>query len=273
VAILAFFAWSIAGPEPRLAHALVSAVAVLIIACPCALGLATPMAIMVGTGRGATAGVLVKNAEALETLEKVDTLVVDKTGTLTEGRPRVVSIKTAGSVSEEQLLGDLAAIEQGSEHPLASAILSAAHERNPELTKAADFHSHAGRGITGKIRGELVLAGNEALFAERGVLLGDLQKQADELRSRGQTVIFVASEGQATGLVGIADPEKASTVGALTQLKKIGIRIVMLTGYSRARASAVAREIGIQEFEAEVYPEKKSETVSRLQKQGRIVEI
>src|SRR5438477_895132 len=206
IAVVTFIVWAVWGPEPRLAHAIVNAVAVLIIACPCALGLATPIAIMVGTGRGAHAGVLTKNAEALETLEKVDTLVVDKTGTLTEGKPRVVSIKTAGSVSEEQLLGDLAAIEQGSEHPLASAILSAAHERNLELTNAADFHSHAGRGITGKISGKLVLAGNEALFAERGVLLGDLQKQAEELRSRGQTVIFVASEGQATGLVGIADP-------------------------------------------------------------------
>jgi Cu+-exporting ATPase len=271
IAVVTFVVWAVLGPEPRLAHAIVNAVAVLIIACPCALGLATPIAIMVGTGRGAHAGVLIKNAEALETLEKVDTLVVDKTGTLTEGKPRVISIKTAGSFSEEQLLGDLASIEQGSEHPLASAILGAARERNLEPTNAAEFHSYAGRGITGKINGKLVLAGNEALFAERGVLLGDLQKQAEDLRSRGQTVIFVATEGQATGLVGIADPVKASTVGALSKLKKIGIRIVMLTGDSRATASAVAREIGIQEFEAEVLPEKKSEAVSRLQKQGRIV--
>jgi len=266
-----FIVWAVWGPEPRLAHAIVNAVAVLIIACPCALGLATPIAIMVGTGRGAHAGVLIRNAEALETLEKVDTLVVDKTGTLTEGKARVVSIKTSGSVSEEQLLSNLASLEQQSEHPLASAILSAARERNLEPTNAAEFHSYAGRGITGKVREKLVLAGNEALFADRGVLLGDLHKQAEELRSRGQTVIFIASEGQATGLVGIADPVKASTVSALSQLKKIGIRIVMLTGDSRATASAVAREIGIQEFEAEVLPEKKSEAVSRLQKQGRIV--
>jgi Cu+-exporting ATPase len=271
IAAVNFLAWAVWGPEPRLAHAIVNAVAVLIIACPCALGLATPVAIMVGTGRGAHAGVLIKNAEALETLEKVDTLVVDKTGTLTEGKPRVVSIQTRGAFSEADLLRALASLEQGSEHPLASAILLAARERSLSIATASDFYSYAGRGIVGTVEGKLVVAGNEALFAERGVPVDSLLHGAEELRSRGQTVIFVAIAQRAAGLVGITDPVKASTGAALNELRKEGIGIVMLTGDSRATAAAVAREIGIQEFEAEVLPAKKSEAVARLQKQGRIV--
>src|SRR5437667_714215 len=271
IAVLTFIAWAAFGPEPRFAHAIVHAVAVLIIACPCALGLATPMAVMVGTGRGAHAGVLIKNAEALDTLEKVDTLVVDKTGTLTEGKPRVVSIKTTEAFSEDDLLRALASLEQGSEHPLASAILVAARERSLNMTTVSDFHSYAGRGITGNVGGKLVVAGNEALFADHSVLLDRLWDEAEELRSRGQTVIFVAIDQHAAGLVGIADPVKPSTGAALDELRKERIRIVMLTGDSWATASAVAREIGVPEFEAEVLPEKKSEAVLRLQKQGRIV--
>ena len=271
VAVVTFIAWALFGPEPRFAHAIVNAVAVLIIACPCALGLATPMAVMVGTGRGAHAGVLIKNAEALETLEKVDTLVVDKTGTLTEGKPRVVSIKTREAFSEDDLLRALASLEQGSEHPLASAILVAARERSLSMATASDFHSYAGRGITGNVEGKLVVAGNEALFADHSVLLDRLWDEAEECRARGQTVIFVAIDQHAAGLVGIADPVKPSTGAALDELGKEGIGIAMLTGDSWATASAVAREIGIPEFEAEVLPEKKSEAVARLQKQGRIV--
>jgi Cu+-exporting ATPase len=271
VAVITFIVWAVWGPEPRLAHAIVNAVAVLIIACPCALGLATPVAIMVGTGRGAHAGVLIKNAEALETLEKVDTLVVDKTGTLTEGKPRVVAIKTAPEFSEDELLVALASVEQGSEHPLASAVLLAARERNLKLEQAEEFHLYGGRGISGWVNSRRVLAGNEALFAENAVPVAGLLGQSDPLRSRGQTVIFIAVDGRAAGLVGIADPVKASTPAALRELERDSVRIVMLTGDSRATASALARELGIQEFEAEVLPQNKSEAVSKLQRQGRIV--
>jgi len=271
ISVLTFVLWAVFGPEPRFAHAIVNAVAVLIIACPCALGLATPMAIMVGTGRGAHSGVLIKNAEALETLEKVDTLVVDKTGTLTEGRPRVVSVVPSPGISELEILRIVASLEQGSEHPLASAILAAAQARSVVLAKVGDFHSYSGRGITGRVGGSLAIAGNEKLFSERGVSLDSLPQKAEELRSRRQTVVFVGIEGQAAALLGIADPVKGSTPSAVTELRKEGLRIVMLTGDSRATAAAVARELGIEEFEAEVLPDKKSETVSRLQKAGRIV--
>jgi len=271
IAIVTFIVWVFLGPEPRLAHAIVNAVAVLIIACPCALGLATPMAIMVGTGRGAHAGVLIKNAEALETLEKVDTLVVDKTGTLTEGKPRVVSVSTARDISEEELLRVLRTLEQGSEHPLAHAVLRASKERGLAPATLTDFRSHPGRGISGKVEGRVAIAGNEKLFSEKGVNLNGLPEEAERLRSQGQTVIFVGLESRAAGLVGVADPIKVSTPAALTELRKDGVRIVMLTGDSQATAAAVARQLGIQECEAEVLPEKKSETVSRLQKEGRIV--
>ena len=271
IAVVTFIAWAVFGPEPRLAHAIVNAVAVLIIACPCALGLATPMAIMVGTGRGAHAGVLIKSAEALETLEKVDTLVVDKTGTLTEGKPRVVSVVTADGISEPELLRILASLEQGSEHPLAAAVLAAANERGLSLSRVSDFQSHAGRGISGKIDGKLAIAGNETLFSEQGVPLAGHETKAQELRSHGQTVIFVGLEGKVAGLVGIADPVKASTPSALAELRKDGLRIVMVTGDSKATAATVARELGIQEFEAEVLPDRKSEIVKRLQNEGHIV--
>jgi len=271
IAIVTFIAWALFGPEPRLAHAIVNAVAVLIIACPCALGLATPMAIMVGTGRGAHAGVLIKNAEALETLERVDTLVVDKTGTLTEGRPRVVSVSTAHNISEQELLLVLAAVEQASEHPLAAAVLTEAKQRGLALPRVSDFRSYPGRGISGRIEERLAIAGNEKLFSEMKVPLNGLLAEADKSRSRGQTVIFVGMEGQAAGCVGIADRVKASTPSALAELRKDGLNIVMLTGDSRVTAAAVARELGVREFEAEVLPEKKYETVARLQEQGRVV--
>jgi Cu+-exporting ATPase len=271
IAVVTFITWAVFGPEPRLAHAIVNAVAVLIIACPCALGLATPMAIMVGTGRGAHAGVLIKNAEALETLEKVDTLVVDKTGTLTEGKPRLVSVVTADGVSEPELLRILASLEQGSEHPLAAAVLAAANDRGLSLSRVSDFQSHAGRGISGKVDGKTVIAGNEALFSEQGIPLTGHRTKAQELRSRGQIVIFVGLEGKVAGLVGIADPVKASTPSALGELRKDGLRIVMVTGDSKATAATVARELGIQEFEAEVLPDRKSEIVKRLQNEGHIV--
>ncbi len=271
IAVLTFIVWAVFGPEPRLAHAIVNAVAVLIIACPCALGLATPMAIMVGTGRGAHSGVLIKNAEALETLEKVDTLVVDKTGTLTEGKPRVVSVVPSHGISEPELLRIAASLEQGSEHPLASAILAAAQARGVVPAEVSDFHSYSGRGIAARLDERLAIAGNEKLFSEIGVSLDSLPQKAEELRSRGQTVVFVGIEGQAAGLMGIADPVKASTPSALAELRKEGLGIVMLTGDSLATAAAVARELGIQDFEAEVLPDKKSETVSRLQKAGRVV--
>jgi Cu+-exporting ATPase len=271
IAALTFIAWAVFGPDPRFAHAIVNAVAVLIIACPCALGLATPMAIMVGTGRGAHAGVLIKNAEALETLEKVDTLVIDKTGTLTEGKPRVVSIGPAPGVSESELLRLLASLERGSEHPLASAILAAAKERDLILASVSEFRSYAGKGISGRIEHKLVIAGNEQLFSGMKCPISSLSAKANELRSHTQSVIFVGIDGEPAGLVGIADPVKESTPGALRQLRNEGLRIVMLTGDSKATAAGVAREVGIHEFEAEVLPEKKRDVIAQLQKQGRIV--
>jgi P-type Cu+ transporter len=268
---LTFIAWAIFGPEPRFAYAIVNAVAVLIIACPCALGLATPMAIMVGTGRGAHAGVLIKNAEALETLEKVDTLVIDKTGTLTEGKPRVVSIDPAQGISEPELLRLLASLEQGSEHPLASAILAAAKERDLALASVSEFHSYAGKGISGRIEGKLVVAGNEQLFLEMKLPISNLSAKANDLRSHAQSVVFVGVDGRPVGLVGIADPIKPSTPAALGELQKEGVRIVMLTGDSKATAAVVAGQLGISEFEAEVLPEKKRDVIEGLQKQGRVV--
>jgi Cu+-exporting ATPase len=271
LAVLTFLAWAIFGPEPRFAHAIVNAVAVLIIACPCALGLATPMAIMVGTGRGAHAGVLIKNAESLETLEKVDTLVIDKTGTLTEGKPRVVSIDPALDFSEPELLRLLASLEQGSEHPLASAILAAAKERGLMLASVSEFHSYAGKGISGRIEGKLVIAGNEQLFLGMKLPISDLSTKANDLRSHAQSVIFVGIDGKPAGLLRIADPIKPSTQAALAALKQEGLRIVMLTGDSKATAATVARDLGIDEFEAEVLPEKKRDVIANLQKQGRVV--
>jgi len=271
VAVLTFLAWSLFGPEPRLAHALVNAIAVLIIACPCALGLATPMSIMVGTGRGARAGVLIKNAEALEVLEKVDTLVFDKTGTLTEGKPTVESVVTVAAIDETELIRLVASLEQGSEHPLGSAIVAAARQNNIALASVSDFQSQTGLGISGKVNGKTVTAGNEKLFHNLRLPTDALKQKAEGLRREGQTVIFAAVDGRPAGLIGIADPIKSSTAQALRDLKAAGLRIVMLTGDSRSTAQAVAAKLGIDNFEAEILPDKKSEAVLRLQKEGRIV--
>ena len=271
VAVLTFIVWSFLGPQPRLAHALVNAVAVLIIACPCALGLATPMAIMVGTGRGARDGVLIKNAEALEILEKVNTLVFDKTGTLTEGKPAVESVATVPGGDETELVRVVASLEQGSEHPLGSAIVAAAKENKIPLASATDFQSHTGSGISGKVSGQSVAAGNETLFRQLRIPMDALKLKAEDLRRNGQTVVFAAVDGRPAGLIGIADPIKPSALQALHDLKAAGLRIVMLTGDSRSTAKAVAAQLGIDDFEAEILPERKSEVVRRLQKQGRIV--
>ncbi len=271
-AVATFIVWSLVGPQPRLAHALVNAVAVLIIACPCALGLATPMAIMVGTGRGARAGVLIKNAEALEVLEKVDTLVFDKTGTLTEGKPTVESVIAVPDGDESELVRLVASVEQGSEHPLGSAIvIAAAKENNLMLSHASNFQSHTGLGVSGKVDGKILYAGNEKLLQQSGVPIEELKAAAEDLCRNGQTIIFVALEGRPAGLIGIADPIKPSTPQALRDLKAAGLRVVMLTGDSRSTAKAVAAKLGIDDFEAEVLPDQKSEVVRRLQKQGRIV--
>jgi Cu+-exporting ATPase len=266
VAALSFAVWMAVGPEPRLAHALVAAVAVLIIACPCALGLATPMSIMVGTGRGATAGVLIRDAEALEVLEKVDTLVVDKTGTLTEGKPRLVTVEGG-----DALLAMAASLERGSEHPLAAAIVQGAIDRGLVLCDAEDFRSSTGKGVTGRVRGHQVRLGNSTLLADLGIDAGGFGERAEDLRKQGQTVMFVALDGKVAGLLGVADPVKRSTPEALALLRKEGLRLVMLTGDSRTTAEAVARELGIVEVEAEVLPDRKSEVVKRLVAEGRIV--
>jgi Cu+-exporting ATPase len=268
VAVVTFLAWGLIGPEPRMAHALVNAVAVLIIACPCALGLATPMAIMVGTGRGARAGVLVRNAEALETMEKVNTLVVDKTGTLTEGKPRLLSVVALSGVRENELLRLVASLERASEHPLAAALTAGASERGVQLVEATYFRSLTGRGVVGRVEGREVAVGNEQLFEDLGI---PAPSGAEELRREGQTVMLVAIDGKPAGLVGVADPIKPSSVEAIRELRAQGIRIVMLTGDSRTTAEAVARQLGIDEFEAEVLPDKKVEVVKRLQAEGRIV--
>jgi len=271
VAIVTAIVWATVGPEPRAAFAVVNAVAVLIIACPCALGLATPMSIMVGTGRGATAGVLIKNAEALEVLERVDTLVVDKTGTLTEGKPRLVTAEPAGGFSETELLGLAAGIELGSEHPLAAAIVTGAEGRGLSPARADEFRSVTGKGVVGRIAGRTVALGNRRLMDDLGVALGSLNERAEELRRDGQTVMFVAADGRPAGLVGVADPIKPSTQEALELLRAAGLRIVMLTGDSRATAEAVARRLGITEVEAEVLPEQKIVVIKRLQAEGRKV--
>jgi Cu+-exporting ATPase len=270
-AVLAFVAWAMWGPEPRMAHALLNAVAVLIIACPCALGLATPMSIMVGTGRGALAGVLVKNAEALEILERVDTLVVDKTGTLTEGRPRVTQMFAESGSSDSDVLRVAATLERASEHPLAAAILASAKERNIVSGDLTDFHSRTGQGITGIVDGAKAALGNRALLATLSIPLGALDDRAKALESDGQTVMFVAIAGKPAGLIAVADTVKATTPEAIEQLHRQKIRIVMLTGDSRATADAVARKLGIDEVHAGVLPDQKSEIVKRLQKEGRVV--
>jgi Cu+-exporting ATPase len=271
VAVISFSVWGLVGPQPRMAYALVNAVAVLIIACPCALGLATPMSIMVGTGRGATAGVLIKNAEALEVLEKVDTLVVDKTGTLTEGRPRLTSVVALSGTNESELLRLAASLERGSEHPLAAAIVAASQEKALELSETAEFRSVTGKGVIGTVEGRTVALGNHKLLEELAIAPGALLEQAEVLRREGQTVMFVTIEGRLAGLLGVADPIKESTFEAIRMVRRDGIRIVMLTGDSRTTAEAVARKLELDEVEAEVLPDQKVDVVKRLQAEGRIV--
>jgi len=270
-AVITFVVWSMVGPSPRMAYALVNAVAVLIIACPCALGLATPMSIMVGTGRGATAGVLIKNAESLEVLEKVDTVVVDKTGTLTEGRPRLASVEPLEGLSEQDLLRLAASLERASEHPLAEAIVNGAQSKGVKLVDARDFQSLTGKGVTGSVEGRKVALGNSKLLEELGIRSSGLEDHAEILRQDGQTVMFVVVDGRAAGLIGVADPIKESTREAIKLLHHDGIRIVMLTGDSRTTAEAVAKKLGIDEVEAEVLPDQKNEVVKRLQREGRVV--
>ncbi|NKJ08180.1 Cu+-exporting ATPase [Rhizobium sp. SG741] len=271
IAIIAFVVWGIWGPEPRFAHGLVAAVAVLIIACPCALGLATPMSIMVGVGRGARMGVLIKNAEALEHFEKIDTLVIDKTGTLTEGRPKVTALKAVGGFDEAELLRLAATLERASEHPLAAAIVAAAQERGIVLGEAREFDSPVGKGVTGTVNDRKLVIGSHRIMAEAGVDLSALVAESEALRGEGATVIYVAVDGKVGGLVAIADPIKATTAAALRSLKEENIRVVMLTGDNRTTAEAVARRLGIDEVEAEILPEDKGKVVARLRSEGRVV--
>ncbi|MEO7224347.1 MAG: copper-translocating P-type ATPase, partial [Devosia sp.] len=271
IAIAAFAVWMIVGPEPRFPHALVAAVSVLIIACPCALGLATPMSIMVGVGKGAGLGLLIKNAEALERFEKVDTLVVDKTGTLTEGKPAVTAVIPAGTITEAELIRIAASLERASEHPLAQAIVRAASERNVTLSEPSDVDSPVGKGVTGTVEGKRVLIGSAKYLEGEGIRAGALTAKADELRARGATAVLVAIDGELAGAIGIADPIRTTTKAALSALRAQGIRVVMMTGDNRVTALAVARDLGIDEVEADVLPERKSEVVTRLRSEGRIV--
>jgi Cu+-exporting ATPase len=271
VAVITFFVWLAVGPEPRLAHAIINAVAVLIIACPCALGLATPMAIMVGTGRGARAGVLIKNAEALETLQKTDTLVLDKTGTLTQGRPELMAVVAVGDETEERVVRLVASLERASEHPLAAAIVEAAEANGISLIPADMFRSLPGRGVVGTIGGHEVAAGNEALLQEMGTDLAELKPKAEAMRTDGQTIVFVAVDGRAAGLLGIADPVKPEAPETISDLRREGLRVVMLTGDSDTTAKGVAHHLGITDFEAGVLPDHKADVVKKLQQQGRVV--
>ncbi len=271
VSVLAFIVWSLVGPEPRLAHALVNAVAVLIIACPCALGLATPMSIMVGTGKGATSGVLIKNAEALETMEKIDTLVVDKTGTLTEGKPKLTTVRAQGDFSEDDLLRLAASLEQGSEHPLAESIVQAAKEKELKLSATEEFEAETGKGVIGKTDGRKVAVGNLKLLKELSIEAGELVERAEELRREGATAMFVAIDGRAAGILGVSDPIKKSTPRAIKELHEMGLKVVMLTGDNETTARAVAQELGIDDVEAEVSPDRKNEIVKQLRDRGRTV--
>ncbi len=271
VALLAFGIWMIWGPEPRFAHAIVAAVSVLIIACPCALGLATPISIMVGTGRGATAGVLIKNAEALEIMEKVNTLVTDKTGTLTEGKPKLTSVVALPGFQDNDILQLGASLERASEHPLADAIVKGAEARSLALSEVKEFQSVSGKGINGLVAGRKVAIGNQKLFDDAGIAMGELLQRADALRAEGQTVMFVAVDGKPAGLIGVSDPIKESTLEAVRALQAAGLELVMLTGDSQATADVVAKKLGIKRVVAEVMPEQKVEIVKQLQAEGRIV--
>ncbi|MDO9532538.1 MAG: heavy metal translocating P-type ATPase [Deltaproteobacteria bacterium] len=271
MAVATFAVWALVGPQPRMAHAIINAVAVLIIACPCALGLATPMSIMVATGKGATVGVLFKNAEAIEVMRQIDTLVVDKTGTLTEGKPKLVTVKALEGMDEATLLRLAACLERGSEHPLAAAIVKGAQDREIQLADAQNFEYVSGKGVAGEVDGRAVALGNRRLMEDRGVDLGGLAEAAESLRADGQTVMFLAVDGKAAGLVGVADPIKETTLEAIEMLHEEGIKIVMLTGDSRTTAQAVAKKLGIDEVVAEVLPDQKAAKVKELQAQGLMV--
>ena len=271
VAVATFVVWAVVGPQPRMAYALINAVAVLIIACPCALGLATPMSIMVATGKGATVGVLFKNAEAIEVMRKVDTLVVDKTGTLTAGKPQLVSVQTTSEFDENELLHFSSSLERASEHPLAAAILAGAVERGAHPLEADSFMSITGKGVSGQVEGRAVALGNRNLLEELGVSTSDLADQADGLRAEGQTVMFVAVDGKLAGILGVADPIKDSTPDAIVALQKEGIRIVMMTGDNRTTATHVAAKLSLDDVVAEVMPDQKADAVKKLQSQGRVV--
>src|SRR5690606_3742004 len=271
IAIVTFIVWSLWGPPPALAYALINAVAVLIIACPCALGLATPMSIMAASGKGALAGILFRNAEAIEILRQVDTLVVDKTGTLTEGKPKLAGMEPAEGWTAGDALRLAAGLEQGSEHPLAAAILAGAAEKGLSVPKAKGFVSVTGKGVRGKVEGKDAALGNRAMMEEAGIPLGTWQARADALRAGGRTVMYVASDGRMAGLLSVADPIKASTPEAIRKLKEEGVRIVMLTGDNRTTAEAVAKELGLDEIIADVLPSQKAEAVKRLQGEGRTV--
>jgi Cu+-exporting ATPase len=271
IAVVTFFVWALIGPEPRLAYAIINAVSVLIIACPCALGLATPMSILVATGKGAHAGVLFRNAEAIEVLREIDTLVVDKTGTLTEGKPKLITVEPADGFDEKTVLQLAASLERGSEHPLATAIVSGAEERGVALVKTESFDSITGKGVKGIVNGSSVALGNRALLDELGINTYPLAERAESHREEGQTVMFVVVDGKAAGVLGVADPIKESTAAAIRQLHEQQIRIVMLTGDSRTTAAAVARRLGIDEVVAEVLPNQKAEIVKRFQSEGRKV--
>ncbi|MBP6877573.1 MAG: copper-translocating P-type ATPase [Phenylobacterium sp.] len=271
VAVLAAVIWGAVGPEPRFGYALIAAVSVLIIACPCALGLATPISIMVGVGRGAQAGVLIKNAEALERFEKIDTLVIDKTGTLTEGRPAVTAIRTVAGTDEQELLRLAASLERGSEHPLADAILRAAQDRGLTLSEASEFDSPVGKGVVGVVDGKRLLLGGSRILEENGLTPGALAGEADKLRADGTTAVFAAIDGQVAGVFGIADPIKPTTEAAVSALRAAGVRLVMMTGDNKTTAEAVARRLGIDEVAAEVLPQDKASVVERLKQEGRVV--
>ena len=270
-AVISFVVWSLVGPEPRMAYGLIAAVSVLIIACPCALGLATPVSIMVATGKGATMGVLFKDASAIEILRQVNTLVVDKTGTLTEGKPKLMSVTAISDWKEDEVLRLAASLERGSEHPLAGAIIDGAEQRGVQLASVSEFQSLTGRGVMGVVEGHRIALGNGRLFEEEGISLGELQHAAEELRKDGQTAMFVAVDGRPAGVIGVADPIKPSAAEAVQELHWEGIRVVMLTGDSRATGEAVARKLGIDEVHAEVLPEQKVEEVKKLQAAGRMV--
>ncbi|HEX4999441.1 MAG TPA: heavy metal translocating P-type ATPase, partial [Terriglobia bacterium] len=269
--LLTFVIWSAIGPEPRFSYALLAAVAVLIIACPCALGLATPMSIMVGVGRGASSGVLVKNAEALEVMERVDTLLVDKTGTLTEGKPRVATVMPLDDITGDELLRLAASVERGSEHPLATAIVQAAEERSLRFGTTSNFESRTGRGVIATVDGRRVALGNAKLIEELGIASASALEQAEQLRREGQTAMFVSVDGRISGLVAVADPIKSSTAEAIAALHADGMRIIMVTGDSQTTAKAVAAKLNLDDVRAEVLPDQKSQVVQELQKSGKIV--